>query len=326
MLQFLSSEGKIVNKKGLPKIAAKELKRIYELMVLSRVFDDIALKLQREGRMLTFASLLGQEASQVASSVVFENDDWFVPTYRDHGVLLARGFPLKGLYLYYAGDERGMEIPKEIQALPPTIPIGSHIPHAVGIAWAQKLQKRKSVCAVYFGEGSTSKGDFHEGINFAGVFKVPCIFICQNNQWAISVPTSRQTASESFVKKAEACGIEGVLVDGNDALAVYKATKDACDKARKGGGPTFIECYTYRLESHTTADDWKRYRSQKEVDSWKRKDPLLRLAKYMKKEKLLSKKEEKEIFDSAQQKVKEEVAEFEATPLPKAEDMFKYIP
>ncbi len=323
-MQFLSPEGKIINKKGLPKISKEELKRIYELMVLSRVFDDIALKLQREGRMLTFASLLGQEASQIASAVLLENQDWFVTTYRDHGVFIARGFPLHKLYLYYAGDERGMEIPKEINALPPAIPVGSHIPHAVGIAWAQKLQKKKAVAAVYFGDGSTSKGDFHEGINFAGVFKVPCVFICQNNQWAISVPASRQTASESFAKKAEGYGVEGVMVDGNDVLAVYKATKDAVDKARKGRGPTFIECYTYRLESHTTADDWKRYRSQKEVESWKKKDPLLRLTQYMKREKLVTDKEEREIVEKAEKIVKEEVKKFESLPLPKAEDMFKY--
>lgn len=307
-----------------PKISQKELKRIYELMVLARVFDNIALKLQREGRMLTFASLLGQEASQIASAVVLQEQDWFVTTYRDHGVLIARGFPLHKLYLYYAGDERGMEIPKEINALPPTIPVGSHIPHAVGIAWAQKMQKKKAVAAVYFGDGSTSKGDFHEGINFAGVFKIPCIFICQNNQWAISVPVSRQTASESFAKKAEAYGIEGVLIDGNDVFAVYEATKKAVDKARRGGGPTFIECYTYRLESHTTADDWKRYRSQKEVESWKKKDPLLRLTRHMKKEKLLSDKEEKEILGKAEKKVKEEVEKFESWPQPEAADIFKY--
>lgn len=309
----------------MPKISTKELKRIYELMVLARTFDHIALKLQREGRMLTFASLLGQEASQIVSAVVLENQDWFVTTYRDHGVLIARGVPLHKLYLYYAGDERGMQLPKEINALPPAIPIGSHIPHAVGIAWAQKLQKKKAVVAVYFGDGATSKGDFHEGINFAGVFKIPCVFICQNNQWAISTPVSRQTASESFAKKAEAYGIKGVLVDGNDVFAVFEATKEAVDKARRGGGPTFVECYTYRLESHTTADDWRRYRDTKEVEAWKKKDPLLRLTKYLKREKLLSDKEEKEIFEKAEKQVREEVKKYESFPLPKREDMFKYI-
>jgi pyruvate dehydrogenase E1 component alpha subunit len=324
MLQFLNQEGKIINKKGLHEISKKEIKKIYELMVQVRLFDNIALKLQREGRMLTFASLLGQEASQIASAIAFEDQDWFVTTYRDHGVLLARGFPMHKIYLYYAGDERGMEIPKEINILPPAIPIGSHIPHAVGIAWAQKLQKKKSVAVVYFGEGATSKGDFHEGMNFAGVFKVPCVFICQNNQWAISTPVKRQTASESFAQKAESYGIEGVLVDGNDVFAVYEATKKAIDKARKGKGPTFIECYTYRLESHTTADDWKRYRDPKEVENWQKKDPLLRLTRYLKIEKLLTDKEEKEIFEKAEKLVKEEVNKFESFPSSKKEDMFKY--
>jgi pyruvate dehydrogenase E1 component alpha subunit len=324
MLQFLSTKGEVVNKKFLPKISNSKLRKIYELMILVRTFDNIALRLQREGRMLTFASLLGQEASQIASAIAFENQDWFVTTYRDHGVLLTRGFPMHKLYLYYAGDERGMEIPKEINILPPAIPIGSHIPHAVGIAWAQKLQKKKSVVGVYFGEGATSKGDFHEGMNFAGVFKVPCIFICQNNQWAISTPVKRQTASESFAKKAESYGVEGVLVDGNDVFAVFEATKKAINKARKGKGPTFIECYTYRLESHTTADDWRRYRDPKDVEIWKKKDPLLRLTKYLKNKKLLTDREEKEISERAEELVKEEVNKFESFPLPKKEDMFKY--
>lgn len=325
MIQFLDSEGRIIKIKNLPKIPKNNLKKIYKLMVLSRVFDNIALKLQREGRILTYASLLGQEASQVASAFVLGKDDWVSGTYRDHGVLITKGFPLYKIYLYYAGDERGMEIPKDINVLPPAIPIASHIPHAVGIAFAQKLQKKKAVAVVYFGEGATSKGDFHEAINFAGVFKLPCIFICQNNQWAISVPTSRQTSSKSFAQKAEAYGVEGILVDGNDVFAVYKATEYALNKARKGKGPTFIECYTYRLESHTTADDWRRYRNEKEVELWKKKDPLLRLGKYLKKINLLSDEEEKEIFENAESVVKKEVQKFESIALPYKEDIFKFI-
>lgn len=324
MLQILNSQGKVVNQKNLPRISPRELLRIYELMILARTFDNFALKLQKEGRILTFASLLGQEATQIASAITSEKDDWVVTTYRDHGVLISRGVPLHKLYLYYAGDERGMDFPKEINALPPAIPIGSHIPHAVGIAWAQKLRKRKSVVLVYFGDGATSKGDFHEGINFAGVFKVPCVFICQNNQWAISVPVKRQTASKNLVDKAVAYGIEGIMVDGNDIFAVYQATQKALKKAREGKGPTFIECYTYRLESHTTADDWKRYRDEKEVELWRKKDPILRLSKYLKGKKILSDNKEKEVYAKAELKVQEEIKKFESVPLPQKEDIFKF--
>jgi pyruvate dehydrogenase E1 component alpha subunit len=323
MIQYLSAEGRLV-KKNLPKITNDRLIKIYETMVLTRIFDDLALKLQREGRILTFASLKGQEASQIASSFVLKEEDWVVPTYRDHGVLISKGVPLHKLYLYYAGDERGMSLPQNINALPPAIPIGSHIPHAVGIAWAQKLQKKSSVVMVYFGDGATSKGDFHEGINFAAVFKVPCVFVCQNNQWAISVPFSRQTASESIAEKAISYGIEGVLVDGNDVFAVYEAAKKAVDKARKGKGPTLIECYTYRIESHTTADDWQRYRDKKEVELWKKRDPIKRFSAYLKSKRILDDKKEKEIINRCENLVNEEIKRFEATPFPKREEMFNF--
>ncbi|MCH8741304.1 pyruvate dehydrogenase (acetyl-transferring) E1 component subunit alpha [Patescibacteria group bacterium] len=325
MIQFLDPEGNVVNSTGFPKLSDQDVKKIYELMVLSRVFDDIGLKLQREGRMLTYASLLGQEASQVGSASALEKEDWFITSYRDHGVWISRGFPISMLYQYWAGDERGMKIPDNINALPITIPVGSQIPHAVGIAFANKLQRKKSVAVVYFGDGATSKGDFHEGMNFAGVFKVPCVFICQNNQWAISLPRSRQTASETIAQKAAAYGFEGVLVDGNDVFAVYKATKDALNKARAGKGPTLIECYTYRLESHTTADDWKKYRSSKEVEGWQKKDPLERLKKYMRKKGLFKNEYEKKVLEDAKTKIKTATQRFESITPAKPKDMFKYL-
>src|SRR3989338_8420938 len=310
MVQFLNSEGEVVSEKDFPKISDGEMKKIYELMILSRVFDDVAIKLQREGRMLTYASLLGQEASQVGSAFALQKEDWFVTTYRDHGVWITKGFPIDKLYQYWAGDERGMQMPKEFNALPPAIPVSSQIPHAVGIAFAQKLQKKKSAVAVYFGDGATSKGDFHEGIGFAGVFQVPCVFICQNNQWAISLPVSRQTASETIVQKAKNYGVEGVLVDGNDVLAVYKVTKDAIEKARRGQGPTLIECYTYRIEHHTTADDWRKYRSEKEVEEWKKKDPVERVRKYMQKKGIWDEKYGEKVWGDAKEKVRQATNKF----------------
>ena len=330
MFQILNEDGKIVNTKEMPQLKNDDIKRMYELMVLARVFDDTALKLQREGRMLTYASLLGQEASQIGSALALEKEDWFVPSYRENGVFITRGYPMDMLYQYWAGDERGMKIPDDINALPVCVPVGTQVPHAVGIAWAQKLQGKKSVVVTYFGDGATSKGDFHEGINFAGVFQVPLVLICQNNQWAISVPVTKQTAAETIAQKAIAYGIEGIRVDGNDVFAVFKVVKDAIAKARAGKGSTLIECLTYRIESHTTADDWKKYRDTAEVEKWKQKDPVARLRKYMEDEGIWNEDYEKKLWDDAKAKVTEATRKFESvsplTPLDMFENVYEELP
>ncbi len=325
MLQILNEDGKIVNTREMPQLKDDDIRRMYEMMVLARVFDDTALKLQREGRMLTYASLQGQEASQIGSALALDKEDWFVPSYRENGVFIARGHPMDVLYLYWAGDERGMDNLDVIKGLPVSIPVGTQIPHAVGIAWANKLQGKKSAVIVYFGDGATSKGDFHEGVGFAGVFKVPCIFLCQNNQWAISVPRAKQTASETIAQKAIAYGIEGVLVDGNDIFAVFKSVKDALERARAGKGPTLIECYTYRMQNHTTADDWKKYRSGEEVERWRQKDPIERLKKYMESEGIWDGNYEKRVWDDAKAQVNEAVRKFEAVAPPSPLDMFANV-
>lgn len=325
LFQILNEDGKIVNTKEMPQLKNDDIKNMYELMVLARVFDDTALKLQREGRMLTYASLQGQEAAQIGSALAMEKEDWFVPSYRDNGVFITRGYPMDMLYQYWAGDERGMKIPDDINALPVAVPVGSQVPHAVGIAWAQKLQGKKSVVVTYFGDGATSKGDFHEGINFAGVFQVPLVLICQNNQWAISVPFKRQTAAETIAQKAIAYGIEGVQVDGNDVFAVFKVVKDAISKARAGRGPTLIECVTYRMQDHTTADDWKKYRSPEEVEKWKQKDPIARLKKYMEEEGIWNEEYENEVWNNAKAEVSEATRKFESVEPPKPLNMFENV-
>ncbi len=325
LFQILNEDGKIVNTKEMPQLKNEDIKEMYELMILSRVFDDVALKLQREGRMLTYASLLGQEASQIGSALALQKDDWIVPSFRENGVFITFGFPMDMMYQYWAGDERGMKIPDDMNILPVAVPVGTQIPHAVGIAWAMKLQGKENVAVAYFGDGATSKGDFHEGMNFAGVFKVPCIFICQNNQWSISVPRSRQTASETLAQKAFAYGFDGVLVDGNDVFAVYKVVKDAVDKARAGKGPTFIECYTYRLENHTTADDWKKYRDPAEVEKWRQKDPVARLKKYMEEEGIWNENYEKKVWDDTKAKVSDATKKFESVTPPSPLDMFTNV-
>jgi pyruvate dehydrogenase E1 component alpha subunit len=261
---------------------------MYESMVLTRAFDDKALKLQRQGRIGTYAPMRGQEACQIGTSFALEKEDWIFPAFRENGIFMIRGILPEMLFRYWAGDERGMQIPEKINMFPVSITVGAHLPHAVGAAMTFKHKKQKNISVVYFGEGATSEGDFHEAMNFAGVYKAPCVFVCQNNQWAISVPVKEQTASKSIAQKAIAYGFPGIQVDGNDVFAVYKAMSEAVLRARNGNGPTLIECFTYRLADHTTSDDSKRYRPESEVIQWEKKDPLSRFEKYLLNEKILN--------------------------------------
>ena len=286
-LQILDEYGKF-DEKNSPKISDDDLKKIYESMVLTRAFDDKALKLQRQGRLGTYAPMRGQEACQIASAFTLEKDDWVFPAFRENGIFMMRGMLPEMLFRYWAGDERGMQIPEKINMFPVAITVGAHLPHAVGAAMAFKYQKKKNVSVVYFGDGATSEGDFHEAMNFAGVYKSPCIFICQNNQWAISVPVKEQTASQTIAQKAIAYGFPGIQVDGNDVFAVYKAMSYAIERARSGEGPTLIECFTYRLADHTTSDDAKRYRHESEVHEWEKRDPLPRFENYLLQKKVLN--------------------------------------
>ncbi len=221
----------------LPSLSDDELRRMYEVFILARTFDRRALSLQREGRIGTYPSILGQEASQIGSALAAEKKDWLFTTFRESGVYVALGYPLHLIFQYWAGDERGMKIPEGINVFPLSIPVGTQIVHAVGAAMAAMYRKDRAAALVYFGDGGSSRGDFHEGMNMAGVFKLPVVFLCQNNQWAISGRREHQTAAKTIAQKAIAYGFEGVQVDGNDALAVYKATKDALEKAKKGGRP-----------------------------------------------------------------------------------------
>ncbi len=322
-LQVLD-ENSNVDEKLMPKLTDKQIKELYELMVLARTFDDKGFNMQRQGRIGTFIQFKGQEASQVGSAYALEDKDWMFPMYRSGAALITRKYPIHMLYLYYGGDERGLKCPQNQNNFPISIPVGTQIPHAVGCAWASKLKNEKTVSLVYTGDGGTSKGDFHEGLNFAGVNKVPCIIVCENNQYAISVPRKKQTASETIAQKAFAYGINGIQVDGNDIFAVYKATKEAVDNARKGNGTTLIECITYRLADHSTSDDAKKYRSDKEVQEWLKKDPILRLEKYMRSKKLLDDKYKEEAVKKAKAQVEKEVEIYENFPEPNPEDIAKY--
>jgi pyruvate dehydrogenase E1 component alpha subunit len=321
-LQVLNEKGKL-DKKLKPKLNNKDIKTIYEQMRLVRLYDEIALKLQRAGRMGTYPSLKGQEAIHVGSAFTLNNDDWIVPSFRTEGVLISRGVPIENIYDVYGGDERGYNIKQNI--VPFAIPVGTQMLHACGIAYALKFKNKKAVAITYFGEGGTSEGDFHEAMNFAGIFKLPVIFICQNNQYAISVPVKKQTASETLAQKAIAYGFEGIKVDGNDVFAVFKVVKEAIEKAKKGKGPTLIECFTYRMSDHTTADDAKKYRSEKEVKLWEKKDPIRRLEIFMLKKKIANKKYFLMVKEEAEKKVNLAVKKYESKQEAPAEDILKYI-
>ncbi len=307
-----------------PPLSDEELKRMYELLVLSRTFDQRALNLQREGRLGTYPSFLGQEASQVGSAFAAEKSDWLFPTFRESGVYVAIGCPLHLLFQYWAGDERGMRMPDNLNVFPLSIPVGTQIVHAAGAAMAAKYRKDGAGVLVYFGDGGSSRGDFHEGLNMAGVFKLPVVFLCQNNQWAISMPRDRQTAAQTIAQKAWAYGFEGIQVDGNDVFAVYKATRDALMKAKGGGGPTLIECFTYRMADHTTSDDASRYRTKEETETWKARDPIFRLRLFMEKKSLWSDAYQKEVEARSKTLVDEAQKKAEAIALPDPRDMFTY--
>jgi pyruvate dehydrogenase E1 component alpha subunit len=276
-----------------PDLSREQLLRVYRAMLLAREADQRMLKLQRQGRIGTFAPCTGQEAAVCGPTLAMSPRDWFVGAFRELGARLMRGESLAQVLLFYNGHEEGNSLPASARTLPVAIPVGSQIPHAVGIGYAVKYRGEKDTAVVtFFGDGATSEGDFHEALNFASVWQAPVVFICQNNHWAISVPRSRQSRSRTLAQKAIAYDMPGVQVDGNDVLAMYRATKEALDRAYAGEGPTFIEAVTYRLMMHTTADDPNKYRAEDEVKAWWERDPLVRLRRYL---------EGKELWDETMQ-------------------------
>ena len=279
-LSILDEDGSLDSELD-PKIPEELLLRLWRTMVVARRFDERMLSLQRQGRIGTFGPIKGQEASQLGAVAVLQSDDWMVPSFREAAAEIWRGKSLESFLHYFAGYDEGGAVEPGRNDLPIAIPVGSQTLHAVGIAYGIQYRKRSQVVMTFFGDGATSEGDFHEAMNFAGVFQLPVVFVCQNNQWAISIPRSRQTRSQTLAQKALAYGMPGIQVDGNDILAVYAAAREAVERARSGGGPTMIECVTYRVAMHATADDPKRYRSDDEVEPWVKRDPIVRFQKYL---------------------------------------------
>lgn len=322
--RILDIDGKIINEEELPSFSEEELLYLYRTMWYSRIIDEKALSYQRQGRMLTYAPNIGQEAAQVGSAYAMDKEDWLVPAFRELGAWLIKGVPLKNIYLYWYGNEWGSHMPENVKVLPISVPIASQYQHAVGIGMANNIKGENNVVVTYVGDGGTSHGDFHEALNFAAVFNVPVVFIIQNNQYAISVPRREQTASKTLAQKAIAYGMPGILVDGNDVFAMYSATKEAIDRARNGEGPTLIEAYTYRLGAHTTSDDPTIYRDDSEVEEWKKKDPILRFKKYLHHKRLLSEEEEENMKRELEKEVMFTFEEIENKSDTEIEDIFKY--
>jgi pyruvate dehydrogenase E1 component alpha subunit len=248
--------------------------------------------------------------------------DWMVWAFRELGALLLRGAPLWRTMLYWMGNEEGSRYGEGVNITPSSVPVGSQIPHAVGLSFASKYRNEKNVTLCFFGDGGSSEGDFHEGLNFAGVMKTPTIFVCQNNQWAISLPRELQTASKTIAQKATSYGFPGILVDGNDVLALYSATEEAVERARRGEGPTLIESYTYRLSDHTTSDDATRYRTEQELRYWTERDPIVRFRIYLTRKGLWDDAKEVALTAELGQFVEEEVKKAESFPPPTLDDVF----
>ena len=293
LYRVLSPDGSPLPDATVPDLSDEEFRAIYRDLVVTRRFDERAVSLQRQGRIGTYAPCAGQEGSAVGSTHALADDDLISYQYREHGAIVVRD--LLGEYLpYWMGHESGTEAIAEGNVFPLNIGIAAHLPHAVGAAWAFDYRDEDRVVATHFGDGATSEGDFHEAMNFAGVFDTPTLFCCHNNGWAISIPREKQTASDTFAQKAAAYGFEGVRVDGMDPLASYAVTREAAERARgdgdESGGdgddeddprPVLIEFVEYRFGAHTTADDPTAYRDPDDVDPWRALDPLDRMEAFL---------------------------------------------
>lgn len=322
--QYLDEHGELI--KPLPEFATPEaLQFLYREMVLTRVFDTKAINLQRTGKMGTYPSILGQEAISVAMGHAMRKEDVLVPYYRDIGAQFLRGVAMSDIFRYWGGDERGSNFRHAPEDFPICVPIATQYLHAAGIAKAFQYRKQARVAVTICGEGGTSKGDFYEAMNLAGTWNLPVVFVVNNNQWAISIPRSNQTGTETIAQKAIAAGFEGVQVDGNDIIAMNQVMLTALDKARHGRGPTLIEAISYRLGDHTTADDASRYRSKEELNAAWQKEPVARLRKYLEQQGLWDEAREEKLQTDSQAQVAQAVEDYVNTPPQTIDDMFDYM-
>ena len=323
--QYLGPDGEPVQ--PLPAFArdAAALIPLYRAMVLTRAFDTKAVALQRTGKLGTFASSVGQEAIGVGVASAMQPDDVLFPSYRDHAAQLLRGVTMAESLLYWGGDERGSNFSVPRQDFPNCVPIGTQVCHAAGAAYAFMLRREARVAVTIFGDGGTSKGDFYEAMNLAGVWRAPLVLVVNNNQWAISVPRSRQSAAQTLAQKAIAAGIDGLQVDGNDVIAVHQVLHAALAKARRGDGPTLIEALSYRLGDHTTADDATRYRDAELISKQWENEPLLRLRTYLMRANVWDKAQEEALAKTCRAEVEQAVEAYLAVPQPDVSAMFDHL-
>jgi len=323
--QYIDEAGKVVA--DLPDSArqTKDLIPLYKAITLTRAFDEKAVALQRTGRLGTFASSLGQEAVGVGIASAMHDNDVLLPSFREQSAMLWRGVTMTELLLYWGGDERGSDFQITRHDFPICVPVASHFPHAVGVATALKLAKNKAVAVAVAGDGATSKGDFYEAMNAAGLWRLPTVFVITNNQWAISVPRAQQTAAETLAQKAIAAGIKGIQVDGNDVVAVHHVVSQALQRARNGEGASLIEAITYRLSDHTTADDASRYRNDKEVSKHWKQEPLRRLRNYLESKDAWHHEDEDALQAEISDQVEKAAQVYLETPAQPASSIFDYL-
>ncbi len=325
----------VLDKPAASKLLEKpDLLRLYQEMLRLRLLDQRMLTLQRQGRVAFYGTATGEEAAVLGSAFALQKDDWIFPALRQGGAALLRGYPLVEYISQCMGNRRdgtkGRQMPSHYCYRPANFVswsscIATQIPHAVGAAWAMKIRGDGNIAIGYMGDGATSEGDFHVAMNFAGVFKVPVVLFCQNNQWSISVNIKQQTASDTIAIKAIAYGFEGIVVDGNDVLAVYSATRDAAEKARSGGGPTLIEAITYRMGAHSSSDDPRLYRDDAEVEEWRRKDPVLRFRIYLEQQGIWDDLKQQTLEEQLNQEILNAVAEAETYGPPPLETLFEDV-
>lgn len=318
VFNLINPDGTVVDR--LP-FTLEEMRALYADMVEARTYDRKSIAMQRQGRLATYAPFQGQEAAQIGAAAALRDDDWVVATYRDAALNWRAGYPWELLILGRTGDERGGQVPEGVNILPPSITVGGHMIHAVGLAWAEMLKGTERIALTSFGDGATSEGDFHEAMNFAAVYRTPTVFFCQNNGYAISYPVAEQTRSETIAEKASAYGMPGVRVDGNDVAAVLVKVQEAAERARAGEGPTLVEAVTYRMGPHTTADDPGRYRQSTEADGWEERDPLRRVQVLLEKAGGWTEEWQAELEEEASQRIEEAVEAAESVPAPTLDEM-----
>jgi 2-oxoisovalerate dehydrogenase E1 component alpha subunit len=323
--RYLDPQGKVIS--DLPTFAKDNAKLIelYRQMTIARRFDTKAIALQRTGRIPTFPPALGQEACHVGLAAAMAPEDVLLPTYRDASAMLVRGVTLEELFFIMGGDERGFDYAGPIHDFPQATPIATQTAHAVGVAYAMKLRGEKRAALTIIGDGGSSKGDFYEAMNFAGVWEVPVVFVIINNGWAISLPRESQSAAETLAQKGIAAGIPGEQVDGNDVTAVYDVVERALERARNGGGASVIEAITYRLTDHSTADDANRYRDAEEVSEHWKAEPLIRIRSYLTEQQAWSKENEENLLVEVDAEINAAVEKFDQSDPPPPEGMFDYL-